>query len=167
MQLKMSSSTFGLVVDQDKVADHLMDPQATVHLFTDDPAYRLHYSQKHQESIGEGKLMFGPQITDMGSTESGVGSDDWNLEKFKRETDVRTSVLHFVTMALCDIHYATKGSTVHDLVQLLNQKYGEHFLTKSVIGNYHTNTEVTNKIQSPNGNVHQEFVRAPVGQIRQ
>ena len=74
VQLKMSSSTFGLVVDQDKVADHLMDPQATVHLFTDDPAYRLHYYQKHQEEIEDGKLKFGPQITDMGSTESGVGS---------------------------------------------------------------------------------------------
>ena len=143
----MLLSTFGLVVGQEKVADHLMDPGATVHLFTDDPAYRLHYFQKHQENVADGTLMFGPQTTDMGSTESGVGADDWNLEKFKRETDVRTSVLDFMTMALCDHHYATKGSTVHDLVRLLNRRYGEHFLTNTVIGSYHTNTDVTNRFR--------------------
>ena len=73
-------------------------------------------------SVETGKLQFGQMAPSEGSSESEVGSDDWNFELFKRETDLRTSVSHFLTMALCDYQFATKGSTVHDHVYLLNNK---------------------------------------------
>ena len=75
----------------------------------------------------------------MGSSESGVGADDWNFEKFKGQTDVRTSVLHFVTMALCDYRYATNSSTVHDIAQLLSRNSGQHFFGNQVMANVRVN----------------------------
>ena len=76
-----------------------------------------------------------------------MGADDWNFQKFARETDSRTAMLHFVTMALCDYHYATKGSTVHDLVSLLNSRYGEYFFENRSIGSYDVPTEPTNSFK--------------------
>ena len=124
MKYKLVLPTFWPVENQAKVSDWLDDPQAVVHLFTDDPAYRLSYRDKFQEGLETGKLQFGPETPSDGMSESGMGADDWNHECFKRETDLKTSVAHFLTMALCDYHIATKGSTVHDLVNLLNKNMG-------------------------------------------
>ena len=119
-----------------------------VHVFTDDPKYRMVYHDNFGEQVSLGKLQFGPREDNSGFEESGVSSEDWNFERFKRETDLRTSVLDFVCMGLCDYHYATKGSTVHELVQLLNKKYSVAFIKDEIIGEYHTNTEPTRKFKS-------------------
>ncbi len=140
--------SLGLVHGEDTMTDCFLDPSSMVHVFTDDPKYRRWFRDMFSEQLDLGTMKFGPRSDHRGFEDCRVTSTNWDFQLFRRETDLSTSVLDFVCMGLCDYHYATKGSTVHELVQLLNKKYSVAFIKDEIIGEYHTKTEPTRKFKS-------------------
>ena len=137
-----------LNIVQDTISDSWVLGDAVVHLFTDDPLCRNDYQHIYKEAVETEQLQFGPTNRKSSKKETGCSSEDMNFQKFKRESSMEESMVDFVCMSLCDKFVGTTGSTVTEVVEMLNKTLGQPFIETKIVGKYAVNTECTNKFKS-------------------
>ena len=67
-----------------------------VHLFTDDPVYRLMYEQLLAEAVIEKKLSFGPHSLDINDTTAVAAKK--GRQRFERSTSAEQAAVEFTIM---------------------------------------------------------------------
>ena len=136
------------MITQDKIADVFVLGDAVVHVCTDDPMYRAMYRNVWETQISENVLQFGPNDQGESYEDRGCSADDMNFVRFKRETLISQALLDFAFLSLCDRFIGTAGSTVTEVVQLLNKKWTDPFISTDIIGAYPTQTKPTAKFRN-------------------